>query len=315
MKQVIYMTLLLIAIPFFIVIITINEEKKDESIKEQENDKLFVRVKRETTGTVENVELENYIVGVIAGEMPINFHIEALKAQAVAARSYVLRRMEKSNTDYDVVDSVTNQVYLDDDYLRNRWQEKYNENISKLKRAVLETSLEYIDYDGKIADALFFSTSNGFTENSEEIFSFEVPYLRSVSSIWDELTSPVFNDQKTFAKNEFFSLLGIKQTDQISTEVMQKSSTGRVLKIKINGVEMQGSDVATKLKLRSNDFEIIDEGEIVRIKTNGYGHGVGMSQYGALGMANEGYKYDEILKHYYNGVTIKKITTEIMKTF
>lgn len=309
MKQVIYLTLLLIIIPFFVVLFSIdkksNEPKEEE--KEQVNE-LYVRVKREKKKTIEKVELEQYIVGVVAGEMPINFHIEALKAQAVAARSYVLKRMESNKeNEYDVVDSVSNQVYLDDDYLKSRWKEKYNENISKLRKAVVETSLEYIIYEGKIADALFFSTSNGFTENSEEIFSFETPYLRSVQSVWDEKTSPVFNDQKTISLNDFFSLLGISFNKNISIEILKKSSTGRILELKINNILMKGNDVKTKLSLRSNDFEIIQNGNNVLIKTNGYGHGVGMSQYGALGMANEGYTYDEILKHYYKSVEIAKI--------
>lgn len=306
MKQAIYLTLLLIAIPFFVVIFTFDDSKKIalKEEPEEEND-LVVRVKREATGNIDEVSLEDYICGVVAGEMPIAFHIEALKAQAVAARSYVLKRMVASeNNEYDVVDGVTNQVYLDDNYLKDRWQAKYEENISKIRKAVSETHLQYIEYGGKIADALFFSTSNGYTENSEEIFSFETPYLRSVDSVWDEETSPVFNDQKTFTVEQFFSLLGIEKSDNLNVEVLKKSTTGRTLNLKIDGVEMKGSEVATKLGLRSNDFEIIKEGNNITIKTSGYGHGVGMSQYGALGMANAGYKYDEILKHYYQGVDI-----------
>jgi len=306
MKQFICLTLLIIAIPFFVVIVLLNNDSKNTKKEEVEN-KLIVRVKRESTGKIENVELEEYVVGVLAGEMPISFHIEALKAQAVASRSYVLKRVENNkDIDYDVVDSVTNQVYLDEDYLKKRWQEKYNENIIKLKRAVAETSHEYITYDGKIADALFFSTSNGFTENSEEIFSAETPYLRSVESFWDEETSPVFSEEKTYTIGEFFNLLGLSVTEKLNIDIIKKSSTGRILQLKINGIEMKGSEVATRLGLRSNDFEIVREEKIIKIKTNGYGHGVGMSQYGALGMANEGYLYDEILKHYYKGVEIKK---------
>jgi stage II sporulation protein D len=307
MKQAIYLTLLIIAIPFFVVIFTFTQEQP-KTEEEEKKDNFFVRVKREKSNKIETVELENYVVGVLAGEMPISFHIEALKAQAVAARSYVLKRVESNiDNDYDVVDSVTNQVYLDDNYLRERWKDKYNENISKLRRAVNETSLQYIAYNGTIADALFFSTSNGFTENSEEIFSFETPYLRSVASIWDKETSPVFNDQKTYKETEFYDLLGLPKSNELKIEILGQSSTGRILKLKINGTEMKGSDVTKKLNLRSNDFEMIEQDTNITIKTNGYGHGVGMSQYGALGMANEGYLYDEILKYYYKGISIEKI--------
>lgn len=307
MKQATYLTLLLLIIPFFIVFFLL-KEKIEKQIEEQKEVKVYVKVKREKLERIDKVELEDYVVGVLAGEMPTTFHIEALKAQAVAARSYVLKRVEyNKDKEYDVVDTVTNQVYLDNEYLKERWKDEYQEKILKLKRAVAETSLEYISYEGKIADALFFSTSNGRTENSEEIFSFETPYLRSVESVWDEITSPVFKDQKTFSISDFYSALEIEQKEKLTIEVLRESSTGRVLNLKINGVEMKGSDVAKKLGLRSNDFEIIEEADQIIINTSGYGHGVGMSQYGALGMANEGYKYDEILKHYYKGVTIEKL--------
>ena len=306
MKQVLYLTLLLIAIPFFVVILTLKDAKKEkpnEQIKE-----VFVRLKREKTDTIEKIELEDYVCGVLAGEMPITFHIEALKAQAVAARSYVLKRLQSNkNNEYDVIDSTTNQVYLDNKYLKERWRDEYEEKITKLKKAVTETSHQYIEYKGEIADALFFSTSNGFTENSEDIFSSEIPYLRSVESGWDEKTSPVFNDQKTYPTEEFYHLLGIEYNEQSDIKIIEKSGSGRITKIEINGVEMRGADVRDKLNLKSTDFEIIEEKNSLKIKTNGYGHGVGMSQYGALGMANAGYMYDEILKHYYLGVSL---TTE-----
>jgi stage II sporulation protein D len=303
---------LLIAIPFFIVIFTINDSKKVvEKEKEKEVEKIFVRIKKESTGTIEKIELEDYIEGVLAGEMPISFHIEALKAQAVASRSYVLKKIEvnKAN-EFDVVDSTANQVFLDDDYLKNRWKDNYDENIKKIKQAVAETEFQYISYNGKIADALFFSTSNGYTEDSEKVFSSQIPYLRSVESTWDEETSPVFNDKEEFKTDEFFNLLGIKNDEKFDIKIIDKSYTGRINKISINGIEMKGTEVRSKLNLRSTDFEIEKEGNIVYIKTNGYGHGVGMSQYGALGMANNGYKYDEILKYYYQGVNIETLNNK-----
>lgn len=305
MKQIFYISLLLILIPFFVVLISIKPVKKDLIDEAPTEKKIFVRVKREKNENIEQIELEDYIVGVLAGEMPVSFHIEALKAQAVASRSYVLKRMEyNKDNNYDVVDSVNNQVYLDNDYLKQRWGSKYEENISKLKKAVSETKSQYVEYEGEIADALFFSTSNGFTENSEDIFNNKIPYLRSVESVWDEETSPVFKDQKQYKTTDFFNLLDIEQSDNLEIKVVKNSESGRILKILINGVEMKGSEVRTKLALRSTDFEIEENDGKIVIKTSGYGHGVGMSQYGALGMAKEGYKYDEILKHYYQGTTI-----------
>jgi stage II sporulation protein D len=306
-KKIFYLTILIIAIPFFIVIFTLTSEKK-EIEEEKKVSKIFVRLKNENTGNIEKIELEDYIVGVLAGEMPISFHIEALKAQAVAARSYVLRKIEDSkNNEYDVVDSTTNQVFLSDDYLKERWKDKYEENRKKLKEAVSETIYQYISYNGTIADALFFSTSNGYTEDSEKVFSTPIPYLRSVISTWDEETSPVFNDQEEFKLEDFFNLLGITNKNTFDIKVIDRSTTGRINKISINGVEMKGTEVRSKLNLRSTDFEITKSNNMVYIKTNGYGHGVGMSQYGALGMANNGFTYDEILKYYYQGVKIKTL--------
>lgn len=304
MKKLIVLTILMLVIPYLIVTYFV----QDKEIKFKYASNMTVRVKREATGKIDIVPLEDYIVGVLAGEMPISFHIEALKAQAVAARSYAMKKMEYNvDKDYDVVDTVSNQVYLDEEYLRKAWKEKYVENINKIKTAVLETKGEYLEYDGKVVEAFFFSTSVGATENSEEIFSTEVPYLRSVVSLWDKDVSPVYNDYFNFTLNEFYEKLGLEYSNTVKTEILETTSTGRIKKIKINGKTFTGSQVFEKLKLRSTHFTITQNGNNILIVTKGYGHGVGMSQYGAQGMAKEGYKYDEILKYYYKGVEIKKI--------
>ena len=118
--------------------------------------------------------------------MPLYFNEEALKSQAVASRSYALKRIEyNKNKDYDVVDNTNNQVYLDDDYLKKVWGSNYIKNINKIRKAVNDTSCEYLDYNGSIVDAFFFSTSTGKTEDSLEVFNINLPYLKSVSSEWD----------------------------------------------------------------------------------------------------------------------------------
>lgn len=152
---------------------------------------------------------------------------------------------------------------------------------------------------------MFFSTSVGFTENSEEVFPNEVPYLRSVESKWDEI-SPVYEVNYNFDLKDFYQKLDLNYNDKVNLEVIDKTSTGRIKKIKINNKLFDGSEVVNKLELRSNHFTINQNNDKVHIVTKGYGHGVGMSQYGAQGMALEGYKYDEILKHYYQDVKIKK---------
>lgn len=306
MKKVIIFTILLIFIPFFIVTLFGMGDITEIQLKYVSNK--TVRVKRLSTDKVEEVPLEEYIVGVLAGEMPIDFELEALKAQAVASRSYVLKRMEyNKDNEYDVVDSVLNQVYLDDDYLKETWGNNYTIKINKLRTAVNETYNEYMEYDGEIIDALFFSTSNGYTEDSHLVFNLELPYLKSVESSWDQEVSSAFSSKYTYSLQEFYEKLGLEYKDKLEVEILERSSTNRVLKLKINGQEFEGTTLYNKLGLRSTDFEITQVGSNVIFDMKGYGHGVGMSQYGALGMAKQGYTYDEILKHYYTGVTIKKI--------
>lgn len=306
MKKVIIFTILLIFIPFFIVTLFGMGDITEIQLKYVSNK--TVRVKRLSTDKVEEVPLEEYIVGVLAGEMPIDFELEALKAQAVASRSYVLKRMEyNKDNEYDVVDSVLNQVYLDDDYLKETWGNNYTIKINKLRTAVNETYNEYMEYDGEIIDALFFSTSNGYTEDSHLVFNLELPYLKSVESSWDQEVSSAFSSKYTYSLQEFYEKLGLEYKDKLEVEILERSSTNRVLKLKINDQEFEGTTLYNKLGLRSTDFEITQVGSNVIFDMKGYGHGVGMSQYGALGMAKQGYTYDEILKHYYTGVTIKKI--------
>lgn len=307
MKKLLIAILSIIVIPY-LVVSSLATEEKIADLRFYYVDNLKVRVKRVSKDKIEEVPLEEYVMGVLAGEMPIEFDIEALKSQAVAARSYVLKEIETNQEkEYDVVDTVLNQVYLDQNELKEKFSNNYIENINKLKEAVNSTRGQYLSYDNKIAQTLFFSTSTGKTENSEEIFSTALPYLVSVDSKWDEEVSPVFNDSFTFSLNEFLNILGLKNNNKVTTKVLETTSTGRIKRIKINEREFSGSEVYSALNLRSTFFSIEQNNNIINVYTKGFGHGVGMSQYGALAMARRGYKYDEILKYYYQGTEIKKI--------
>lgn len=293
-------------VPFMIVSFYNIDKKKEISLKYVSNS--IIRVKRNSTGLVEEIPFEEYIVGVLAGEMPIYFEKEAFKAQAVAARSYALKRVEyNKDNEYDVVDSIMNQVYLDNEYLKEAWGDEYVTNINKLREAVNETSLEYLEYEGEVIDAMFFSTSNGYTEDAMTVFNIDLPYLQSVKSAWDEDTSSAFRTSKTITASSFYETLDLKYSDTLDVKVLKRSSTNRIISLLINDFEFSGRDLYNKLGLKSTDFSLKKEGDNIIINTIGYGHGVGMSQYGALGMAKEGYSYDEILKYYYLGTTIKKL--------
>lgn len=302
MKKLILVTLLVIIIPFLFVNIFV----KTDEIKFKYITNNTIRVKDEKTNIIKEIPFEEYIKGVVAGEMPATFELEALKAQAVASRSYAMYQMAATkDKDYDVVNTTANQVYLTDEQLKDNWKEDYPEKINKIKTAIAETSGEYLTYNGEIVNAMFFSTSVGATENSEEVFVSALPYLRSVDSTWDK-ESPVYIDTYTFTLEDFYKKLNLPYNQTLKIEVTEKTSTGRTKTIKINDQEMKGRDLATKLSLRSNYFDIVQNQNNITITTKGFGHGVGMSQYGANGMAKEGYKYDQILKHYYQNTEIKK---------
>ena len=304
MKKVILITIILIILPFVIVQIFNQVEEKETHFEKNQ----IVRVKREKKNVIEKIPLENYVMGVLSGEMPTTFPMEALKAQAVAARTYVLRKIEYAkNQEYDVVDTVTNQVYYSNGELKERWKTEYNEKINLIQKAVLETKGEYLTYQGQIVNAFFFSTSTGYTENCEEVFQENLPYLRSVKSDWEKDISPVFEDSKTFTIQEFYEKLNLDSNSNFSIQDTKTTSTGRVKEIQINGKLFLASDVTKALGLRSSFFEITKNDNQIIIHTKGFGHGVGMSQYGAYGMAKNGSNYQEILKYYYQGVDIKKI--------
>ena len=304
MKKIFSILLLIILFPYLIVTLFIKEDTTKIKFIFKEDEK--VRVKQTESGNIVEVPLEEYVAGVVAGEMPITFETEALKAQAVAARSYVLKKIEQNyKNNYDVVDTVLNQVYLDNESLKNKWKDKYEERIQKIKKVVLDTKGEYLTYNGKVIEAFFFSTSSGLTENCEEVFVEALPYLRSVDSHYDEI-SPVYETQKVINYTEFCNKLSIENVP-LNINITKTTSTGRIKNITINGVNFTGNQVTQRLGLRSNYFEIKQDNDNVIVTTKGYGHGVGMSQYGANGMAKEGYTYKDILNHYYTNIQISKI--------
>lgn len=303
MRKIIIMTLVILIIP--IIIIKMLTPKKLKQNKYQKTDNIIVRVKRENKNIIEQIPLEKYLIGVLAGEMPVSYNIEALKAQAVAARTYTINKIEQNKEkEYDVIDTTNDQVYKDEEQLKEIWKEKYNENKRKLKQAIKETNGEYLTYDGKPIHAFFFSTSSGKTENCKDVFGEALPYLVSVSSTWDQ-SSPSYEGELTITKEEFCNKLEIECGDiKINIE---RNETNSIKDITINDKTIKGTDFRFKLGLKSTNIEIDQINNNIIIKSKGYGHGVGMSQYGAKEMANKGYKYDDILKYYYQGVEFKKI--------
>ncbi|TLS35814.1 stage II sporulation protein D [Pseudalkalibacillus caeni] len=278
-----------------------------------------VPVYRSSIKTVEKIPIEEYVKGVVASEMPAEFNIEALKAQALSARTYIVQQLlnpvEQVGLPNDaiVTDTVFHQVYKDDKQLKEAWGSEYDKKMAKIVKAVAETKGQILTYEGKPITASFFSTSNGFTENSEDYWQNSYPYLRSVESPWDK-DSPKFLDQQVIPIRKFENTLNVKAPSDGSVgTIIGKTEGHRVAKVDINGKTFSGRDIRDKLGLKSSDFTWERSGNNIVITTRGYGHGVGMSQYGANGMAEEGKGYQEIVKHYYKGVSIGEMGSFVTK--
>ncbi|MFD3259327.1 stage II sporulation protein D [Paenibacillus lentus] len=280
------------------------------------------------TGGIETLPLEQYVTGVLAAEMPADFELEALKAQAIAARTFIVRRLADGDRSgvpvkgADVVDSVDHQAYLSSKEL-DKWPELgKSEQLAKLRRAVEETKGIIMTYHGKPITATFFSASGGYTENSEEYWSLKLPYLRSVPSPWEKTVNPSFKQTVTISMNELFAKLGLKTPAlPVTASVKDKEpslssaasfqikayTAGRSVKsMLINDHSFTGRELREKLGLRSAQFTMRLDGDNVQITTYGNGHGVGMSQWGAHGMAKQGYTTTQILKHYYTGISFEQ---------
>lgn len=242
------------------------------------------------------LDLEDYVVGVVAGEMPALFQEEALKAQAVAARSYVLSKEKDGN--YEVSASTNDQVFLTSYEMKEKWQDDYDEYYNKILNAVKKTTGEVLTKDNKILKAFYFSMSNGYTENSKDVFGEDL--TQSVESPFEASLSN-FEIVKEFSKSELLEKLGV---DNLNIENQQINETKHTSSIIIGGKEFSGIEVRKLLNLRSTDFEIKQVGENFNIITRGYGHGVGMSQYGANELAKSGKSYKEILAYYYKNTKL-----------
>ena len=288
---------------------------------EQINETMEIEVFDSKTNKTMLIELDEYVKGVVAAEMPGQFNIEALKAQAVAARTFAIYRIQQYSNGHPhhpqapLCTGIHCQAYLTTDELRqthnNNWMYEY---WPKIERAVESTKGEIITYDGKIIEALYHSTSGGMTENSEDYFVSALPYMRSVSSPY-ESDSPKLHAVKRVKVGDFINKIKEKYPSVNLTQnnlpnkvrLMEKSESGRVMKLMVDNVVVSGREIRSLFGLNSTNFEITLKGDTIEIKTIGNGHGVGMSQWGANGMAENGSTYREILRHYYTGVEIKEL--------
>ena len=257
------------------------------------------RINVETIDKLLTVELEEYIIGVVAGEMPALFHKEALKAQAIASRTYLINHLQSNNA---ISNTTDDQVYLTNEQMKEKWGEDYDKYYNKIKEAVAATKDLIMFYNNEPIKAYYFSTSNGYTASSISVFNEQRDYLTSVESPFDQDNSNTIE----ISKKDFCNKLDIS-CNKISITDITKDNSNRVSKITINNKEYKGTQIRKILSLRSTDFTFNIKETTIEITTKGYGHGVGMSQYGANNMAKLGYTYEEILKYYYQDIKIASI--------
>ena len=255
-----------------------------------------------SNGSIINLNMTDYLIGVVSSEMPASFNLEALKAQSVLARTYALKAKQ---TGKKLTDTVSTQSYIDIDQMKNKWRNSFNTYYNKIKNAVENTNGEYLSYNGNYIEALYHSTNNGKTESSLDVFGNYYPYLISVSSEYDKNASSYLRTIN-MPLDTISNKLGLSLNNDSVISILSYTDGGNIKEININGNNFSGKKVRELLGLRSADFDISISDNNANITTRGYGHGVGMSQYGANGMANSEYSYKDILSHYYPGTTLTK---------
>jgi stage II sporulation protein D len=310
--------LLLVAAAIAVPVLYLGLGKDDEAVPVPVAEGPGVKVLLCESGQVLDFPLEQYVVGVVAAEMPAAFPVEALKAQAVAARTYTLKRLGgKANEAHSQADVCTDfnhcQAWIDKDEMRNRWGTSYDQFYGKICTAVAETKGMAIYYQGSFIDPVYHSTSNGRTENSEDVWGTKVPYLRSVASPWDK-ESPKFKDVIKVPWEEVNKKVSTAEgVIQVSTvgggapiiRPLEYTATGRLKRVQVGARAIASTQLRLALGLPSTDLRWTVNKGMVTFSARGNGHGVGMSQYGAKGMALEGYSFQEILCHYFTGVKIQ----------
>lgn len=305
----IYVIFIVFIVPSFVVFIRKNPKQKPAR-------ESFETVKVYVTQEDKVVEMDTsqYLKEVVGAEMPAAFNVEALKAQAVAARTYLCakkdgQRAEEHKGAYVCTDYNHCKAWKSEADLKSAWEpDQADDNWRKISNAVESTAREIVTYNSKPISAVFHSTSSGRTENAEDVWEFQVPYLKAVESKGDE-QSPKFNDSKVFDIEEFKRLISanIDNTDWNNGlfSDIQRSESGGIKTIRVGNVEIKGTTLRKILDLRSTNAELTADDKNVTITTKGYGHGVGMSQYGANFMANSGSDYKAILLYYYQNTMVE----------
>ncbi len=308
-------------------IAVVREDEKQENeivtveetgIRSHEEKTAFISVMSSSTGKISRVGMREYIIGSIASEIPASYHTEAVKAQAVASYTYAKKTIEQNEKhkdselkNADITDSPeTHQGYINEKQRKEKWGDKFDEYEKKIEDAVDEVFGEFLVCKGETVLAVYHSISAGSTQSAEDMWGSEIPYLVSVESPGDRL-SPDYKEKKSFSESEFRKLAEacdakLSGDAKNWTGKCKKTDSGYVTSVILGKNEISASKIRDIFGLRSLCFDIEYDDDKFVITCYGYGHGVGMSQYGADYMARQGSTYKEILMHYYPGTTLEK---------
>ncbi len=269
-----------------------------------------VRIFLSKEDKVVTLPMEEVLMGVLAAEMPASFEMSALEAQAVAARTYIMRRMDEpwgvgsGHADSDICDDPAHcQAYINKEAMQEKWGSNFETYYNKISQAVQNTAGQVLSFDGELIEALYHSTCGGQTEDGGK------PYLVSVPCFWDT-EAPKYESKVIFTANELKELLNVSSKELAAIQITSRSASGRVTGLSCGEKIFTGSKIRELLGLNSTNFAWLaavngSEEEYI-FTVQGYGHGIGLCQNGANGMAKEGKSAAEILLYYYQGAEIEK---------
>lgn len=335
MKRIIEIILLIILVTFLVPIVftqkfkakeTIAVENKVENIEQNTEINPYtyskygtIKLLHHESGEVEELGMDEYLLGVVSAEMPASFEEEALKAQAVVARTYTVYTIEHSNSKHEGADICDDykccQAWISKEDRLNKWEEATREsNWSKIEDAVNSTKGKIVTFNGEAIDAFFHSNSGGKTEEVANVWGgANLPYLQSVETSGEDGYTQ-YSSEAEFTKSEFEEKIRKKHPDfvidynqQDCIKTLETTSGDRVKTIKLGNLELSGVEIRTLLGLRSANFTVEISEHNIKFVVKGYGHGVGMSQTGADALAKQGENYENIVKHYYTGVEINNL--------
>lgn len=327
MKKLILTIILIVIICFTIPIIFTKKYTAQQTVANENEQNIpfdykqynTIKLLHTDTGEVQEIALDEYLYGVVAAEMPANFEKEALKAQAVVARTYTIYKIinGSKHDNADICDSSNCcQAWISKEKRFEKWNEEERENNwGKIVSAVEETKGKIITYDGEPINAFFHSNSGGTTETATNVWGgTNYPYLQVVTTSGEDAYTQ-YNSEVTLTKEEviekikeYHSDIEIDFLDENAIKILENTESGRIKTIKLGNLEVSGTEARQIFGLKSAMFTVTIDGDNVIFKVCGYGHGVGMSQTGADSMAKLGNNYEEIIKHYYTGVEIQNVS-------